>query len=191
MTFGNYPPGTDVARMFKALLRLLGIARGQTRKAAEIEDLSPAELEPLELSLSERALVEWKIFEFIENPPSNYACHLDTVARVNALPLMFDWSGFMALRPDGHVVVVPYDDEPGPVQNVRDERMRHVGLFQGSKLHPELLFLAPRKPADAIECPDCRGTGKLAFGEGFEHFSERVICTCGGNGWLPRSAGSL
>ena len=94
----------------------------------------------------------------------------------------------MALRPDGQVVWVPYDDEPGPVEKVRDECVRNMGLFRGIKLHPELQFLGARKPPDAIECPGCRGTGKVMFLEGREHLSETVICTCGATGWLPRTA---
>jgi hypothetical protein len=63
-----------------------------------------------------------------------------------------------------------------------------MGLFQGTKLHPELQFLLLPKPSDAIECPDCRGTGKLTFPPGYEHLSEKVICYCGGLGWMPRNS---
>jgi len=176
--------------MIRAFLRLLGVLHRRTSEAANVEELATLELKPLDLSPSERALVEWKIFEFIENPPSDCARYRDAVARANALPLYFDWTAWMALCPDGQVVWVPYDDERGPVEKVRDECTRNVGLFRGTKLHPELLFLAPKKPVDAIECPGCRGTGKIMFEQGYVQLSEKLVCTCGGSGWLPRSARS-
>ena len=183
-------PGTDIARMFKALLRLLGIPRSHIRKAAEVEDLLSVELKSIDLSPYQRELVERKIAEFIADSSAIYARYREAVARANALPLMFDWLAFMALRPDGHVVLVPCDDEPGPIEVVLEERVRNIGLFRGTELHPELQFLAPPKPADAIECPHCRGAGKLAFPHGHERQFENVICFCGGTGWLPRSASS-
>jgi hypothetical protein len=95
----------------------------------------------------------------------------------------------MALRPDGQVVWVPYEGEPGNVEIVQEERIRNMGLFQGVKnLHPDLDFLEPLPPPDAIDCSDCRGTGKLSFGPGYEQLSHTVLCSCGGLGWLPRSA---
>jgi hypothetical protein len=60
-----------------------------------------------------------------------------------------------------------------------------LGLFRGTKLHPELPFLMPSRPPNATDCPDCRGTGKLAFPEVAKHLVETVIFSCGGIGWLP------
>src|SRR5258708_2970346 len=113
--------------MFKALLRLLGIPRSHIRKAAEVEDLSSVELKPINLSPYQRELVERKIAEFIEDSSAIYARYREAVARANALPLMFDWLAFMALRPDGHVVLVPCHDEPGPIEVVLEERVRNIG----------------------------------------------------------------
>jgi hypothetical protein len=79
-----------------------------------------------------RELVERKIAEFIEDSSAIYARYREAVARANALPLMFDWLAFMALRPDGHVVLVPCDDEPGPIEVVLEERVRNIGL-QGNE----------------------------------------------------------
>jgi len=53
--------------------------------------------------------------------------------------------------------------------------------------HNVLPLLLPPKPPDAIACPDCRGTGKLTFPHGSEHLADKLICYCGGIGWLPRS----
>ena len=89
----------------------------------------------------------------------------------------------MALLLDGQIVWIPYDNEPGDIEVVQEERVRNLGLFQATKLHPELQFLVPPKPPDAIDCPDCRGTGRLPFPPGSEHLAERLVCYCGGH-WL-------
>ena len=93
----------------------------------------------------------------------------------------------MALRLDGEIVWVPYEDEPGVIEVVPEERLRNMGLFRGTKLHPDLQFLLPSKPPEAIVCPDCRGTGKVPFPESSKHLADAVICSCGGIGWVPHS----
>jgi hypothetical protein len=93
----------------------------------------------------------------------------------------------MALRLDGQIVWVPYENEPGDIEVVPEERLRNLGLFQGTKLHSDLLFLLPSKPPESIVCPDCRGTGKVRFPEHWKHLADAVICSCGGIGWVPHS----
>jgi hypothetical protein len=144
---------------------------------------------PLDLTLAQREQVERRIAEWVTDSSSIYAYAHRIVVKENVLPLCFDWSAFMALGSDGRVVWVPYEDEPGEVEVVRDQRIRNLGLFQGTKLHPNLGFLVPRRPVDAMECRDCCGTGVLPFPKEAEHLSKVVICYCGGLGWLPREAG--
>ena len=145
----------------------------------------PEELEPINLSLSQREQVQKRIAEYLTDSTSVHAFAHGAVARAAALPLMFDWTGFMALRPDGQVVWIPYDDEPGDVEPVRDVLVRNIGLFRGTKLHPGLPILLPPRPPDAIECPDCKGTGKIILPQMPADLSESLMCYCGGIGWLP------
>ena len=170
------------------LLRLLGLPIRVGGKVQEDEDRLPVKApEPIHLSPSQRQQVERRIAEFIGDS-SAFGAHAwarGAIARLNALPLLFDWTAFMALLPDGQIVWVPYDEEPGDIEVVQEERVRNIGLFQATKLHPELQFLLPPKPPDAIECPDCRGTGKLKFPQGSEHLADKLVCFCGGLGWLP------
>jgi hypothetical protein len=167
--------------LLKPLLKLLGFARKANRR-----DRRPLkDPKPIALSASQREQVEKRIAEFIKDSTSVYAHAHRAIARVNALPLFFDWTAFMALRLDGHIAWIPYDDEPAEVEVIKDERLRNLGLFRGTKLHPELPFLMPSRPPNATDCPDCRGTGKLAFPEVANHLAETVICSCGGIGWLP------
>ena len=129
---------------------------------------------------------------FIFYPPLSWlAGHADShraVAKVHALPLYYGWTAVMALRPDGEAVCIPYENEPGDVEVINDEVQRNLGLFRATKLHPDLRFLIPSRPADARDCPLCRGTGKAAFQPGYEHLADSILCYCGGLGWLPHSA---
>jgi hypothetical protein len=170
------------------ITRLLSGSLGiQPRSVEKADPLPLSESHPIDLTPSQRAAVETRIEEFISDSTSIYAHVRGAIARKNVLPLFFDWTAFMALTQGGQVVWVPYDEEPGEIETVRDERLRNIGLFRGTELHPELHFLLPVKPSDAIECHHCRGMGPLAFPQGHEHISEVVICYCGGIGWLPRA----
>ena len=144
------------------------------------------EPEPIQMTPSQRQQVEKRIAEFIadSSPLESHAWARGGIQSLNALPLFFDWSAFMALLPDGRIVWVPYD-EPSDIEVVQEERVRNLGLFQATKLHPVLQFLLPPKPPNAIDCPDCQGTGRLPFPPGSEHLAERLVCYCGGIGWLP------
>jgi hypothetical protein len=188
----NLPTGQQPVRdgdhemdLSKPLLRLLGLASKVGRTLIHRDRRPMKEPEPLALSASQREQVEKRIAKFIEDSASIYAHAHGAIARVNALPLFFDWTGFMALGLDGQIAWIPYDDEPDEVEVVKEELLRNLGLFQGTRLHPELSFLMPLRPPNAIDCPGCRGTGKVAFPKGSEHLAEKVLCSCGGIGWIP------
>jgi hypothetical protein len=173
--------------ILKPLLKLLGMPGRQAKKEAHVLDKLPQkEPTPIDLSASQREQIERRIAEFIGDSSSVYAYTHAAIARLNALPLYFDWTAFMALCPDGQIIRIPYDDEPGDIEVIREERLRNLGLSQGTKLHPELQFLLPRRPPNAIDCPICQGKGKLPFPESSKHLADTVICSCGGVGWLPR-----
>ena len=104
------------------------------------------------------------------------------VAKFGALPLITDMGGCYALRLDGEVVSFAWD-EPHGLAVVDDERLRNTALNQGSQRYPELAPLVPARPAEAIDCRSCGGTGIVAF-EG-RSLPNNVICFCGGLGWIP------
>jgi len=174
--------------LLELLLRLLGLPSGATKEVRTGENLlTGRDPEPIHLTRSQWQEVQRRVAEFIANSsaPDAHAWARGAIERLSALPLFFDWSAFMALLPDGQIVWVPYDNEPGEIEVVQEERLRNIGLFQATKLHPELQFLVPPKPPNAIDCPDCQGTGTLSFPPGSEHLAERLVCYCGGIGWLP------
>ncbi len=112
---------------------------------------------PIDLTSEQRDLIEQRLVEFVAGE-----AHEDvrkSAESAQALPLLFDWSACLAIRSSGEVVWINYD-EPHQVRAVEDERERNIGLFQGSRRYPELRFLVPRRPPEAIECSYCGGTGK-------------------------------
>jgi hypothetical protein len=64
-----------------------------------------------------------------------------------------------------------------------DPRIVNLALYQGSLKFPELTVLVPTRPAAAMTCVHCGGEGKLALTK--EPGLERIVCHCGGLGWLP------
>jgi hypothetical protein len=94
-------------------------------------------------------MIEAKIAEYIAGDAcvgARRAC-----AEAHALPLYLDRSACRAIRPDGEVIWIDYD-EPHQIQPVADERVRNLGLFQGSRSDPDLRCLVPPRPPDAIDC---------------------------------------
>ena len=142
----------------------------------------------LETTPEQRAMIEAKIAEYVEAGAYEWARR--ACAEAHALPLYLDWTGCLAIRPDGEVIWI--EDESYEVREVEDERERNLALFQGSRRDPDLRCLVPPRPPDAFDCPDCHGTGKLPFRGDQAHLAEVVVCSCGGLGWVPASpAGSV
>jgi len=137
---------------------------------------------PIELTPEQRTLIERKIAAALAGNDSRESTQ--AAAAWNALPLYDDWSACMALRLDGEIVWLEYE-APHESRLVEDEVTRNVGLFQASVQDPELRFLAPARPPDAVACPGCGGSGQCRLPRGSEHLADRVVCTCGGLGWLP------
>ena len=143
---------------------------------------------PVDLTPEQRGLIERKITEFVRGEA--YEDCRKAAAAAHALPLCLDWTACMALRPDGQIIWIDYE-EPHRVRLVEDERERNLGFFQGSRRDPDLGFLVPARPPDAIECPDCKGMGRLTFQKGYEQLAETIVCSCGGLGWLPSEFGNI
>jgi hypothetical protein len=116
----------------------------------------------------------------------------DFARKFRVLPLLQDWSGGWAIRPDGEIITFSYD-EPFDMKVEEDVHRRNMALYEGSKKYPELKELVPERPSNAVECPYCKGTGdavdqrtKEYFQqEGKEHLLNTFRCYCGGLGWIP------
>jgi len=89
------------------------------------------------------------------------------------------------LKSDGTVLVAVDEDwdqpdRPAPLFRPATEQERTASLVIAQKRIPELAQLLPPRPADAIECDKCRGSGYII---------QQVVCgNCGGMGWIAPAA---
>jgi hypothetical protein len=140
--------------MIKALTNWLGRLRNPAGKLIEVKEPTTTRRGPIEFSPSQREQVERRLAEFLEDSAAIYEHARRAAVRSQALPLFLgDWTGVIAPRLNGEVIWVPDEGEPGDIEVIEDERLRNLGLFQGTKLHPNLAFLVPEPPPDASDLP--------------------------------------
>ena len=99
--------------------------------------------------------------------------------QLNALPILPDMSGCLALRPDGSFIYL--DEETEKVTEVFDPKFILVALVNGSEKYPELKALLPVRPDTAIDCDNCQGTGRFIFES--QLYKQAFCGTCSGLGW--------
>lgn len=95
----------------------------------------------------------------------------------------------MCLAFDGRVIVHDYMDDERPRQS-SDPKEAFSAIVIGAKVRkaPELLSLLLQRPANALDCADCEGSGWRQFGKDVEGKPIEVVCRgCGGTGWVRRS----
>ena len=95
--------------------------------------------------------------------------------------MVLDMGGCLGLKPSGEVAGFTWD-EPHRLATTTEPHMRNLVYYQASLKYPALAQLAPHRPADAIVCPSCGGSGKLIGLP--ERLASHVICECGGLGWI-------
>ena len=105
------------------------------------------------------------------------------VAEVQLLPASLDWGGCLGLRPNGEVASFLWD-KPTTLRAEPDARICNLAYYQASLKYAALAPLVPKRPADALECPHCKGSGQCSGVP--PHLAEMFVCYCGGLGWLPR-----
>lgn len=103
---------------------------------------------------------------------------MDDARERGVIPVMdWAWELLYGIDPDGRVVCSE-DFATGEVQEETDPYVRHVVFSQAAARFPELERFRPvRDPGDP-SCVLCRGTGT-------QPLRPRMICRCGGAGWLP------
>ena len=92
------------------------------------------------------------------------------------LPLYVGWLSTIGLRPDGSFV--RWDQEavsPG-LRPLSIRYWQRMAICQGAKTHPELAVLLPPRPAEAVTCSVCGGSGTIVG-------APQLVCECGGAGW--------
>lgn len=108
----------------------------------------------------------------------------DFAAKLKLLPMIHDFGSCLAITLDGEFVAMPWDP-PHELEVISDPRTIRIILAQGARKHPPLQCLVPQRPAEAVECANCKGTGRRVpeTPEIYKHF----ICYCGGLGWLLKT----
>lgn len=102
--------------------------------------------------------------------------------RHKALPLFRGPDGYYALALTGEVIELRWEhfDEPQP--ELLDGRA-YGCVAIGTLKYPELARLLPaRQPSEPL-CEHCDGSGQHPLA--VEHQDQRVICECGGLGFIP------
>jgi hypothetical protein len=122
-----------------------------------------------------------RIADYVDPAPALYNIQ-EAVTKLGALPILSDWGGCSAIRPDGEIIVI-LADAPEEWYVESDQRLRNSAIYQGSLIYPELKELVPERPSSARVCPDCQGTGTHPINDQLEH--KICLCWCGGLGWIP------
>jgi len=103
-------------------------------------------------------------------------------AELRLLPAFSDMGGCYGIRPSGVVASFAWD-EPHMLQDERDTRICNMVYYQASLKYPSLVPLVPTRSADAVTCSCCGGSGRVL--DFPDHLVDKVLCYCGGLGWLP------
>jgi hypothetical protein len=129
----------------------------------------------IELTAEEAAFIASRIAAYeVEHQEQ---LHLGSAKELNALPLYFDWSGAIGIRPDGEIVHWDYDNLDAGTLEVVEIVWVRTALVTGAKRYPNLRQLIPVRTANAVTCETCNGTGTMPQ-------FPRVICCCSGLGWV-------
>jgi len=119
---------------------------------------------------------------FLEEDSPRARALRQIATELSVLPITDDRNRDFGVRlSDGRVVsfnrAEPYDLRVIDVPNAE-----LALLAQAWIRFPELAPLVPRRPADAVDCPACNGSGVLRHGEP----PSGLPCYCGGVGWTFR-----
>jgi hypothetical protein len=137
----------------------------------------------IELLPGEIAFIEHAVGTFDMSAPENLRWQLRYVRQHRALPVYLGWTETIALRSDGTLLRWSTEDDSPGARELDDASWMTAALVQASRRYPELSRLFPARPADAVTCGQCNGTGSLDLSA--EHAD--ILCACGGAGWLRRA----
>jgi hypothetical protein len=157
--------------------RWLAWSRDRWHRAVK---MAASNMTPISVPLSPElsAIIAKLLADFISTADERAAA---LASRVSALPLLQDMGGFYGLRPSGELVEVLWD-EPESLRQIADQRIANMALYRGSRTFPQLAELAPQRTDAAVPCNSCGGSGLVSVPT---HLQDRVLCWCGGLGWLP------
>lgn len=121
--------------------------------------------------------IETRIQEFLVAKDPKLEWVKPAVRQHQFLPLYVGWVAALGLRPDGSFVRWDYETDREDVKPLRDAYWQRMAICQGVKKYPELSALLPERPSSAQTCSACGGSGQVSG-------ASRIICRCGGVGWI-------
>lgn len=93
------------------------------------------------------------------------------------VPAFIGAGGVYVVTPE--LAVLHFDPETG-IATEADEFWRRIAHIQAAKKYPSLESLLPTRPTEAVDCPNCNGTGRVLI---------FAICgECAGTGWQDTPA---
>jgi hypothetical protein len=125
-----------------------------------------------------RELIERRIQEYLADDDPRFSWLRPAVRKFGFLPLYLGWVAVLGIRPDESLVRWDNEDDPEVMKPLSDAYWERMALCQGAKKYPELARLLPQRPAKALQCESCNGTGQIAG------LPPHIICECGGLGWI-------
>ena len=115
-----------------------------------------------------RRLIEELKVERQDSPRRELARAMDV------LPAYVDMGGALVLTQDGEVLEFDFESES---RKPAHEPWLTVARGSLARRYDDSAELMPERPADALDCPSCGGTGIMLKG---------AICVqCSGLGWIP------
>jgi len=96
-----------------------------------------------------------RLIDALETDPRHgeWVCARSRQERV--LPVVFDMGGILGMKSDGTVISIPWD-KPGGTTHEETSGVAHVAATIGAaQKYPELKTLAPARPPDVPDCPQC------------------------------------
>jgi hypothetical protein len=136
------------------------------------------------MTIEEQITKAIKIYTENSNNPEFYR---NISKELNVLPILFDWEGFIAIRPDCSFIY--YDEETNKWKEEKNPAWQIAAIIDGSTKYKFLKELVPKETVDSHICSECNGTGKYFQGK---TKNEYVICgKCFGLGWVDSHIQSL
>ncbi len=128
--------------------------------------------------MSMRGAIETRISEFLSADDPKFEWVKPAVRMHGFLPLYVGWVAVLGLRPDGSFVRWDYENDRATVKPLSDAYWQRMAICQGTRKYPELRALLPERPATALTCPACGGSGQMSGAP------PQIVCQCGGTGWI-------
>jgi hypothetical protein len=106
--------------------------------------------------------------------------------RAGFYPAYADFVGCFVLDASGEVWCRADDVSWTQMARVQEPELRHVARVQAARWSRSMRAFSPRRDAAAKTCPSCHGAGSPVP----PRWQHKILCECGGTGWVPGGWGS-